>query len=305
LATALLELGFSADHLLTEMLFVTTILAVLSAQSADRAPPAVVAALRAGASCVSTVSVTNLSGRELAAEIQARLDTGALAPLELVEPASEAQARSEPRGEPADAAIDRSGRPSIAVAAENLMFAPHERRSFRLGGQGETGNAWVGVWESDPPGTLPALAVEGRIECLAGDELRAVPRSAALALRNPWFAGEVADLAGVVMAVVNASAQAARADLCYSTGNLYFVPAEMPDGRLARLCSWSEEVAIPPFGSREFHVEREGANEFALDTRGESIVLLLLRPVAAGLRVYRVDSSIRFGGEVPPARPGR
>jgi hypothetical protein len=79
----------------------------------------------------------------------------------------------------------------------------------------------------------------------------------------------------------------------------------MPDGRLARLCSWSEEVAIPPFGSREFPVEREGANEFALRTRGESIVLLLLRPVAAGLRVYRVDSTIRFGSEVPPARPDR
>jgi len=289
------------------------ILAVLSAQGADRAPPAVVAALRAGASCVSTVAVTNLSGRELAVEIQARLDSGALAPLELVVPASEAQTRSEPRGEPrgephgepADAAIDRSGRSSIAVAVEDFTFAPHERRRFRLGGQRETGSAWVGVWETDPPGTLPALAVEGWTECLAGDQLRTVPRSAALAMRNPRFAGEVADLAGAVMAVVNVSAQAARADLCYSAGNLYFVPAEMPDGRLARLCSSSEEVAIPPFGSREFPVEREGANEFALHTRGESIVLLLLRPVAAGLRVYRVDSTIRFGSEVPPARPDR
>ena len=185
------------------------------------------------------------------------------------------------------------------------MFAPHDRRSFRLGGQRETGDAWVGVWEADPPGTLPALAVEGWIECLAGDQLRTVPRSAALAMRNPWFAGQTADLAGAVMAVVNASAEAARADLCYSAGNLYFVPAEMPDRRLERLCSWSEEVAIPPFGSREFPVEREGANEFALRTRGESIVLLLLRPVAAGLRVYRVDSTIRFGSEVPPARSGR
>ena len=289
------------------------ILAVLSAQGADRAPPAVVAALRAGASCVSTVAVTNLSGRELAAEIQARLETGTLAPLELVEPASGEQARSEPRraprgeprGEPADAAIDRSDGSSITFAVEDLMFAPYERRRFRLGGKREIGNAWVGVWEADPPGTLPALAVEGWIECLAGDELRTVPRSAALAMRNPWFAGQVADLGGAVMAVVNVSTRAARADLCYSAGNLYFDPAKMPDGRLARLCSWSEEVAIPPFGSREFPVEREGANEFALHTRGESIVLLLLRPVAAGLRVYRVDSSIRFGSEVPPAHSGR
>jgi hypothetical protein len=152
---------------------------------------------------------------------------------------------------------------------------------------------------------LPALALEGLVECLTGDQLRTVPRTAALAMRNPWFAGQVADLAGAVMAVVNASAQAARADLCYSAGNLYLVPEEMPDNRLARLCSWSEDVAIPPFGSREFPVEREGAREFALHTRGESIVLLLLRPVAEGVRVYRVDSTIRFGREVPPDPSGK
>jgi len=311
--TALLELRFSTDHPLTEMLFITMILSVLSAQGVDRAPPAVVAALRAGSGCFSTVAVTNLSGRELAAEIQALLETGALTPLELVEPASGARPRSEPRreprgeprGDPAAAAIDRSERSSILLDLEGLPFAPHERRSFLLGGQREAGDAWVGVWEADPPGTLPALAVEGSIECLAGDRLGTIPRPAALAMRNPWFNGRVADLAGAVMALVNASAQEARADLCYSAGNLYFVPAEMPDKRLARLCSWSEEVAIPPFGSREFTMEREGSTEFAVHTRGESIVLLLLRPVAAGLRVYRVDSTIQFGSEVPPDPPGR
>jgi hypothetical protein len=283
------------------MLLATMILAALSAKGVDRAPPAVVAALRAGSGCFSTVAVTNLSGRELAAEVQARLETGALAPLELVQPASGA----EPRGEPAADAGDRSDRSPIPLAVNGFTFAPHERRDFRQSGEKEIGNAWVGVWEADPPGMLPALAVEGLVECLTGDQLRTVPRSAALGMRNPWFAGRVADLTGAVIAVVNVSAQAARADLCYSAGNLYFVPGEMPDKRLARLCSWPEEVAIPPFGSREFPTEREGATEFAVHARGESIVLLLLRPVAAGLRVYRVDSSIRFGSEVPPAPADR
>ncbi len=291
------------------MLLVTMILAALSAKGVDRAPPVAVAALRSGSGCVSTVEVTNLSGHELTAEIQARLETGALAPLELVDPASGAQPRSEPRGEPrsetAMAALDRSDRSSILLDLEDFTFAAHERRSFRLAGQRETGNAWVGVWEIDPAGTLPALAVEGLVECPAGDQLRTVPRSAALAMRNPWFTGQAADLDGAVMVVVNVSAQAARADLCYSAGNLYFVPAEMPDGRLALLCSWSEDVAIPPFGSREFPMEREGANEFALHTRGESIVLLLLRPLAGNVRMYRVDSTIRFGSEVPPDPSGR
>jgi len=246
--------------------------------------------------------VTNLSGREVAAEIQARLETGALAPLETVQPASGEQPRSEPRGEPA---AHRSDQPPALPDLEDFTFAPHERRSFRLNGQREIGNAWVGVWEADPPGSRPALAVEGLTECLTGDQLRAVPRSAALAMRNPWFAGDVADFAGAMVAVVNTSAQAARADLCYSAGNLYFDPAKMPDRRLARLCSWPEEVALPPFGSREFPMEREGAKEFALHTRGESIVLLVLRPVAAGIRVYRVDSTIRFGSEVAEDPHGR
>ena len=286
------------------MLLVTMILA-MRAGAVDRAPTVVVAALRAGSGCFSTVAVTNLSGRELTAEIQARLETGALAPLEPVEPASRAQPRGEPRGESAADAIDRPDRSSMLLDLEGFTFAPHERRNFRLGGQRETGNAWVGVWEADPPGALPALAVEGLIECLAGDQLRTVPRPAALAMRNPWFAGQVADLDGAVIAVVNASARAARADLCYSAGNLYFVPAEMLDGRLARLCSWSEDVAIPPFGNREFPTKRESANEFAVHTRGESIVLQLLRPVAAGARMFRVDSTIRFGSEVRAEPPDR
>jgi hypothetical protein len=284
------------------MLLVTIILAALSAKGADGAPPAVVAALQAGSGCSSTVVVTNLSGRELAAEVQARLETGALAPLELVEPAGREQPRGEPRGAEA---TERPGRPPALRDMEGFTFGPHERKSFHLSGQREIGNAWVGVWEADPPGTLPVLTVEGTVECLAGDQLRAVPRSAALAMRNPWFAGKAVDLSGAMIAVVNVSAQAARADLCYSAGNLFFVPGDMPDKRLERLCSWPEEVSIPPFGSREFSVEHEGATEFAIHTRGESVVLLLLRPVAAGLRVYRVDSSIRFGSEVPPDPHGR
>ncbi len=306
---ALLELSPSADHPLKEMLPIITILAAMAANGAEGAPPAVVAALRAGAGCFSTVTVTNLSGRDIVAEIQARLETGALTPLEPVETPGGAQPAGEPRGqprsEPRASANGRSGGPSALPDLEGIDFAPHQRRSFRLEGQRETGSTWVGVWEADQPGTLPELAVEGLVECLTGDQLRTVPRPAALAMRNPWFTGEVADLTGAVMAVVNTSAHPARVDVCYSAGNLYFVPGQMPDGRLARLCSWSEDAALPPFGSREFPMERERATEFALHTRGESIVLLVLRPLAAGVRVYRVDSTIRFGTEVTSAPPGR
>ena len=286
------------------MLPATLILAALAAAAASRAPTVVIAPLRADSGCFSTISVENLSGRGLAAEIQARLETGALVPLELVQEPGATQPRSEPRRQPRGEARDDPAAifepSSIPLSFEDILFAPNQRRSFRLGGRQEASDAWVGVWEADPPGMLPALVVEGFVECVTGDQLRTTPRFAALAMRNPWFAGQAAVRDGAMMAVVNASARAALADLCYSAGNLYSVPEQMPDGRLAPLCSWSEQVAIPPFGSREFPMAREGASEFALRTRGDSIVLLLLRPVAAGVREYHVDSTVHFGGEVPP-----
>jgi hypothetical protein len=58
------------------------------------------------------------------------------------------------------------------------------------------------------------------------------------------------------------------------------------------------EVLVAPFGSREFPVSRADSDHFTLKTEGEKIVLEILRPVEASVRVYAVDSSIRFGEEV-------
>jgi len=184
-----MELGRSADHLLEDMLPVTLMLAALAAAAGGRAPAVIIAALRADAGCFSTISVENLSGRGLAAEIQARLDTGALVPLELIEEAGATQPRGGPRGAPrGDPRDDPAGALAESTSnwarQEDFRFAPHQRRSFRLGGRHEGGDAWVGVWEADPPGTLPALTVEGFVECVAGDQLRTVPRFAALAMES-------------------------------------------------------------------------------------------------------------------------
>ena len=69
------------------------------------------------------------------------------------------------------------------------------------------------------------------------------------------------------------------------------------------LCSAAFEVQIPPFGTREFPVERQGNTWFSLKTRGDSVVLQMLRPLSQAARIYTVDSTIRFGGEVPNPRP--
>jgi hypothetical protein len=45
-------------------------------------------------------------------------------------------------------------------------------------------------------------------------------------------------------------------------------------------------------------VERQGSAYFSLKTQGDSIVLQMLRPANQGIRIYTVDSTIKFGSEV-------
>jgi hypothetical protein len=71
---------------------------------------------------------------------------------------------------------------------------------------------------------------------------------------------------------------------------------------LRPVCSIAFEAQVPPFGTRLFPVETPGTSYFSLKTRGDSVVLELLRPAPMGVRTYTVDSTIKFGGEVPAAR---
>jgi hypothetical protein len=105
-----------------------------------------------------------------------------------------------------------------------------------------------------------------------------------------------------VISFINTSERAAKAAACYSAGGLYSVPERGTE--LLPVCSAAFEVQIPPFGSREFPVERDGSSHFSLKTVGDAIVLEMLRPVEANVRVYEVDSSIKFGEEVA-ANPGK
>jgi hypothetical protein len=67
---------------------------------------------------------------------------------------------------------------------------------------------------------------------------------------------------------------------------------------LTPVCSAAFDVQIPPFGAREFPVARDGSTHFSLKTQGAAIVLEMLRPVGASIKMYKVDSTIHFGGEV-------
>jgi hypothetical protein len=101
-----------------------------------------------------------------------------------------------------------------------------------------------------------------------------------------------------MISVVNTSERAAQASLCYSAGNLYSVPtAGHPSPELTLVCSKAFDVLIPPYASRQFPVQRDESTHFGIKTQGEAIVLQMLRPVAAGVKVYTVDSTVKFGGE--------
>jgi hypothetical protein len=193
--------------------------------------------------------------------------------------------------------------PLAGHAGKVVHLLPGEHGSYQLQIEEEEAGAWVQVREHAAAGSGPAVAVSGTTECRQGNQLRSAARQVAYPTRNPWFAGEVAELRGAAVSLINVSAAAVQASLCYSAGTLFSVPGETQTSReLKPLCSVAFEVQVPPFGTREFPVERQGSSYFSLKTRGESIVLQMLRPAGEGVRIYTVDSSIKFGGEVPGAK---
>jgi hypothetical protein len=232
----------------------------------------VVPALAFGGRCTSTVTMQNLSDRVVLADVEAHKPGGALAPI--------------------------LGHQAIA-----MRLKPGERSSYKPQIDEETESAWVKVRERVPsPGLSPVLAISGAAECVVGEQLKTVGRDVVYPTRNPWFAGDVSELSGALVSLINTSERAVKASLCYSAGNLFFLPGTTPAAELAPVCSAAFDVQIPPFGAREFPVAREGSTHFSLKTQGAAIVLAMLRPVGLNIRVYKVDSTIHFGGEVAPGK---
>jgi hypothetical protein len=246
-------------------------LAWAQASGQERQIESVIPALAFGGRCTSTMTLQNLSGRVVEADVEAHKPGGALAPL--------------------------FGHPAIA-----MRLKPGERSSYKPQIDEETESAWVKVRENVPsPGLSPVLAIGGTIECVIDNQLKSVGRDVVYPTRNPWFSGDVAELSGALVSLINTSERAVKASVCYSAGNLFFLPGTTPATELAPVCSAAFDVQIPPFGAREFPVAREGSTHFSLKTQGSAIVLEMLRPLGASIKLYKVDSTIHFGGEVSPA----
>ena len=221
-----------------------------------------------GATCWSTITLANLGDRVVTVEMEAHRAGGGLVGL-------------------------------AGLSEAVLHLKPGERVSHRLEVNDESGVGWLKVRERIPsPKLAPVVAVSGLSECTVDNQLRSTPRQLSYPTRDPWFSGDIEEMHGNRISVVNTSERAARASLCYSQGNLYSVPGA--GGRATELnlvCSKAFDVQIPPYAARQFPVEREDSTHFEIKTQGEAIVLQMLRPVAAGVKVYTVDSSVKFGGE--------
>jgi len=247
---------------------VLLMLTALPACAQDRTIDRVLPALAVGKACTSSIQLQNLGERPATLAVEAYDENGALVALK--------------------------GQTAIAVE-----LAPRERKTYRLELPDETLGAWVRVRETLAAAEFsPVVTVSGSTECVAGNELRTVAREVAFPMRNPWFEGDVSELPGDLLAVVNASARPATASLCYSAAIFYSVPDGRRGGELTPVCTASFAVQIPPFSARQFPVEREGSSRFALRARGAAVVLQMLKPQGDHVRIYAVDSSIKFGGEV-------
>jgi hypothetical protein len=250
-------------------LFLATATLGLSADPPERVVESVLASLAAGPHCWSDIDLRDLGERPVTVDLEAHRSSGALVPL--------------------------TGHPQIP-----FHLYPGEHGVYKLEIPDESEGAWVKIREHVPSGRLsPAVAVSGAVECTDGNQLRSAPRQIVYPLRSPWFSEDVADLRGDMISLINTSERPARAAACYSAGGLYSVPAPgRKPSELTPICDVAFEVLIPPFGARQFPVERGGNTHFALKTQGDAIVLQMLHPAQEGVRIYTVDSSITFGSQV-------
>lgn len=253
------------------LLFFSAAIDLAAADPPERFVETVLPSLFYSPACWSGVELQNLGGRLVIVEIEAHGVNGALVAL-------------------------------VGQKEMTVRLRPDDRPTYRLQIEGETTSAWVKVREKVPlPSLSPVVAVSGKTECVVGNELRTAAREAAYPTRNPWFSDDVSEASRAeVISLINTSERTAVASACYSSGSFYTVPSEKHPPEFVPLCSTAFDVQIPPFGSRQFPLDHGGNSHFSLKTRGDAIVLQMLRPSDPALKLYTVDSTITFGGEAKP-----
>jgi hypothetical protein len=231
----------------------------------ERLVESVLPSLDYGTACWSSITLQNLSDREVMVQVEAHRASGALTPL-------------------------------TGLAQSSVTMQAQEKATYRLDVYGESGSGWAKIREKIPsPELAPVIALSAVSECVVDNHLLSTGREVAFPTRNPWFSSDVDEMRGNLISLVNVSEHPVEASLCYSSGNLYSLPGKNAS-ELKPICSSAFEVLIPPFGARQFPVVHEDSSHFSMKTQGEAIVLQMLRPLQTGSRVYSVDSTIKFDG---------
>lgn len=232
--------------------------------AAGKAFVSILLPLSYGERCWSSVALQNLRDQAADVEVEAHDGSGALVALE--------------------------GGPTIP-----LHLAAGQKASLRLQVDGqESAEAWIKVTERGTSASAGAgIAVSGSSECTAQDQLTTVPGAIAFPSRNPWLEGDVEELQGKFVLVLNAGATAAAVGVCYSNGSRVELPGRR-GGEARPVCRSMRSIHLPPYALELLPVERDGSSNLTVRTAGAELVLQVLKPRPGKTRLFTVDSSIVF-----------
>lgn len=177
-----------------------------------------------------------------------------------------------------------------------IRLRPSEQVLLRLDVENE--DAWAEVSEVVPhPKLQPVLAVSGKTECLDGNELLTASRDIAAIASDPGFTldHEAAAGNGRVLLVINASDRRLQWSACYSSGTT------VSDGKggMTPVCSEALERTLAPFQSSRLAASIEGKPLMRFHATGAAVALQMLAPAAPQVRLYKVESTIRFDEPIP------
>ena len=172
-----------------------------------------------------------------------------------------------------------------------MRLRPSERVAVRLDVVDEV--AWAVVIELVPsPRLQPVLAVSGKTECLDANELLTASREIAPIISDPKFAldYEAAALNGKVLLLINASNRRMEWKACYSSGTT----VSDGNGGMTSVCSESLERTLAPYQSSRLPASVDGKPLVRFRATGSGVAMQMLAPSAPQVRLYTVESTIRF-----------
>lgn len=239
------------------------IIALVMAQ--DRPVSVVLPELQYTAHCSSEISLHNTSARFVDVDVVGHKSTGALVGL-----------------------VDRR--------TNRLRLRPMERVEIKLAIENDAG--WAEVIEIVPSPRLKAvLAVSGKTECVATNELVTAGREIAPVVSSPHFAIDhsAAALNGMVLLLINASDQPMAWTACYSGGTMI----SNGSGAMVPLCSEFLDRTLGPFQSWRLAASIDGNPLVGFRATGTAVAMQMLAPSAPQVRLYKVQSTIRFDEDRP------